>query len=285
MSDPRVRYPDADQLDTEHRHHTDGYALDLYLVPAAETDDGIPRVATHDGVGQIGTPMPAWHHRWASIGRLGAQVIGDSVREALESIEDELVAASEAYLGSEWDGSNLVGSWAATEEEVAYEDMPGRRLAAAWEEAVQDYVRNYWDAGDWYGPAGTDWEELCRDAGIDPERALDDDWESVVEEVAEIVEEAEVSGTADYARDRAERYRETHIHCQCGRVTDVRCDWVGDPDETVLVEWMPRDLRASHEAAGNRGTWPANGAERLRVQWECADRIVEGEDGWAEIVW
>ncbi len=75
-----------------------------------------------------------------------------------------------------------------------------------------------------------------------------------------------------------------YVGCECGAVTGEPCAWVGDPDETVVLEWMPRDLRASHEAAGNRGTFPQNGAERLRLEQTCADAILEGEGGWARIV-
>lgn len=72
------------------------------------------------------------------------------------------------------------------------------------------------------------------------------------------------------------------VECQCGKVTGERCSWNGPKSETVILEYMPEYLRASHEAAGNRGTYPANGAMRLRVERGCADLIVKSEDGWAE---
>lgn len=72
--------------------------------------------------------------------------------------------------------------------------------------------------------------------------------------------------------------------CACGKITGSPCDWTGPRDETVLVEWMPRYLRASHEAARNSGYYPANGAARLRVSAECADEVLEVEGEWAEIV-
>jgi len=74
------------------------------------------------------------------------------------------------------------------------------------------------------------------------------------------------------------------VHCQCGQITGERCAWHGPRSETVVVEYMPESLRASHEAAGNRGSYPANGAIRCRCERECAARIVEEEDGWASIV-
>ena len=58
----------------------------------------------------------------------------------------------------------------------------------------------------------------------------------------------------------------------------------GPVAETVIVEYMPRQHRASHAAAGNSGIYPHNGAVRLRCERECADRLVEGDDQWARII-
>lgn len=77
---------------------------------------------------------------------------------------------------------------------------------------------------------------------------------------------------------------ETAKGCECGRISGVRCDWTGQASGMVTVEYMPRHLRASHEAAGNSGRWPHNGAARLDMAPECAERVVESEDGWASIV-
>ena len=67
------------------------------------------------------------------------------------------------------------------------------------------------------------------------------------------------------------------MECECGRVTGVKCGWSGPAVETVLVEHMPEHLRASHEAAGNRGVYPHNGAVRLRVARSCVADVVDGE--------
>lgn len=48
-----------------------------------------------------------------------------------------------------------------------------------------------------------------------------------------------------------------------------------------LVETMPDYLRASHRAAGNWGTWPANGAERSIVD-ECD--VPDGSDEYDHVV-
>lgn len=50
------------------------------------------------------------------------------------------------------------------------------------------------------------------------------------------------------------------------------------------MEWMPEHLRSSHEAAGNRGTYPANGANRIRVARACADSMIATDGEWCEIV-
>lgn len=74
------------------------------------------------------------------------------------------------------------------------------------------------------------------------------------------------------------------VRCECGEVTGVACEWSGATAETVVVEWMPEWLRTSHAAAGNAGSWPANGAQRIRCERSCADRIVEDDADWARVV-
>ena len=76
----------------------------------------------------------------------------------------------------------------------------------------------------------------------------------------------------------------TNVLCECGQVSGVRCEWTGAEADTVLVEWMPAYLRESHEAAGNRGVYPHNGATRLRVQDSCAEWILESEGDWAHVI-
>ena len=67
-----------------------------------------------------------------------------------------------------------------------------------------------------------------------------------------------------------------YVHCECGKFdgNSGPCDWWGPASETVVVEFMPEHLRASHEAAGgNFGVYPHNGAERIRCERSCADRL------------
>jgi len=73
--------------------------------------------------------------------------------------------------------------------------------------------------------------------------------------------------------------------CDCEQVTGQPCGCRGGSvADLVTVEYMPRQHRASHEAAGNRGTYPHNGASHVRCSRACADSILETEDGWATIV-
>lgn len=72
--------------------------------------------------------------------------------------------------------------------------------------------------------------------------------------------------------------------CGCGAWSGVRCEWVGPRAETVLVEWMPESLRASHVAAGNRGRHPHNGARHIVVHTDCAERMVEDDADWVTVL-
>ena len=53
------------------------------------------------------------------------------------------------------------------------------------------------------------------------------------------------------------------------------------PTGKNLVEYMPIAHRASHEAANNRGSYPANGAVRVLVD---IGEEVEDDDGWSFVV-
>ena len=74
------------------------------------------------------------------------------------------------------------------------------------------------------------------------------------------------------------------IECGCGAATGEKCAWRGPETETVIVEYMPEYLRASHAAAGNRGSYPANGAIRFRAHFDCADMLVENDGDWTDII-
>ena len=51
--------------------------------------------------------------------------------------------------------------------------------------------------------------------------------------------------------------------CQCGDWGGEPCVWRGPASDMVIVEWMPDEHRASHTAAGNSGSFPDNGSQRI----------------------
>lgn len=88
----------------------------------------------------------------------------------------------------------------------------------------------------------------------------------------------------DVAEVASETIEPSTVCCECGAWSGERCSWVGPESDTVLVEYMPEQHRASHTAAGNRGMRPGNGANRIRVERSCADGMVEHDGDWCEIV-
>jgi hypothetical protein len=69
------------------------------------------------------------------------------------------------------------------------------------------------------------------------------------------------------------------VRCACGA-----CNRRVPFDETMLLEFMPVQHRDAYTQASNRGTYPANGAERLRVALDCGQAIVSTADGWTHEV-
>lgn len=163
MKNKSIDYPSAADLDTGHARESSGYQMSLYLVPAMESDTDRPKVTTFGGYGNPALPAPAWHGRWAHIITVGPMVVGDAMLRALQYVEDELVALSDQYRGSSWDGSNLVGKWGEDD---------GKAIGDAIErELSQDDRSRYWDCGDWLVGDRT-WPALADLAEIDPERVL-----------------------------------------------------------------------------------------------------------------
>jgi hypothetical protein len=81
------------------------------------------------------------------------------------------------------------------------------------------------------------------------------------------------------------RWAKSRVRCECGAVLGEECCWTGPIGQTVVVEWMPEYLRASHSAARNSGIYPHNGSWRMRCYRECAEMLLDGEDEeWARIV-
>lgn len=54
--------------------------------------------------------------------------------------------------------------------------------------------------------------------------------------------------------------------------------------DRVVVETIPKHLRASHTAAGNSGTWPHNGALRVVMNRADAEELVEHDPQWSVIL-
>lgn len=74
------------------------------------------------------------------------------------------------------------------------------------------------------------------------------------------------------------------FRCDCGDWSGEPCQWTGEAEDMVIVEWMPNEHRASHTAAGNSGSFPDNGASRAAVERSCADLMVETDGEWARII-
>lgn len=72
----------------------------------------------------------------------------------------------------------------------------------------------------------------------------------------------------------------TIIKCNCGEWSGEACSWSGTKAQTVVIEFMPESFRASHSAAGNVGSFPANGASRVRVALSCADFMLANDSDW-----
>lgn len=54
--------------------------------------------------------------------------------------------------------------------------------------------------------------------------------------------------------------------------------------DLVLVERMPVHLRASHEAAGNRGVFPHNGSERILMHRDDAAALAADDAEWTQVL-
>lgn len=181
-----ILWPEASDLDTVGNRSD--YSLKIYLDP--DTCDDEVRICLHGGVGNTGSPEPAWHGRWAHIGTVGADVIGESVLAALRSCESAILDAAADYRGSRWDGSNYRGVWEDGCE-------PAMALSYAWDRAVEDHLRHAWHACDWYVDAS--WASLCAEHGLDP-----DDGEQLIDALEEAeagrqaAEAVTVTGTRDH---------------------------------------------------------------------------------------
>jgi hypothetical protein len=74
------------------------------------------------------------------------------------------------------------------------------------------------------------------------------------------------------------------VRCDCGEWSGEHCAWSGSETDLVSVVFMPEYLRSSHVAAGNRGSYPANGSRRIRASAGCAAEMVKHDGEWCEII-
>lgn len=74
------------------------------------------------------------------------------------------------------------------------------------------------------------------------------------------------------------------VECECGTIYGESCGCSVATSETVQVEWMPEQHRSSHEAAGNSGVYPHNGAVRLTLARSHVKAVLKDEGKWAHEV-
>jgi hypothetical protein len=196
-TETKIHLPTAEMLDSGHQSATSGWCVDLYLIPAGESDTDIPEVVHYGYTGNYCRPVAAGEGRWTLIGHYGPMVTGDSVLRELRAMTDDLVARSDEYLGAEWDGHNLRGRWVSDED------------GATQVYLAESELIHYWAADDWYGAVSPPtWETLAADAGMDPRRALTEDIDELADELAAAIDPQDepVQGTAGYAARLAREY-------------------------------------------------------------------------------
>lgn len=129
----------------------------------------------------------------------------------------------------------------------------------------------YVDAEDQEGYEATEWQCVVP---VSPERAAD-------------IELGGIDATDLVMLDRRDPHHQSiipRVRCGCGAWSGSPCEWSGPEDELVTLEWMPEWIRAPHEAAGNAGTYPHNGAERARVCRACGEFAVKHDPKWARVI-
>ena len=70
--------------------------------------------------------------------------------------------------------------------------------------------------------------------------------------------------------------------CECGELdNNEECQWVGDIEQMVVVEYMPRSTRDRHLAClpggGGIGVYPHNGSIRALLCEECAELAITSD--------
>lgn len=228
---------------------------------------------------ETGTPSDYWHGV-----RLRTPITSaldlESLTQAINAgaIDAEIAAICDGHT-VEWDGSNHVGRMSAAAS--AAWDRIGVWLDAQITLADRFEHAGSWDAYDWFGPA----DDECGVTATTTDAELDEIEERVEEDAR--AEYVILYHTRSYLESVRERLQQTMIPCECGQADgDEPCGWDVPISEMVTVEYMPRALRSQHQRAGyttisEAGVWPANGAIRLRVSIECADRFAQSDSDWS----
>lgn len=74
------------------------------------------------------------------------------------------------------------------------------------------------------------------------------------------------------------------VPCECGEWSGESCQWQGSPSGMICVEFVPDWLRGTHEAAGGAGSYPHNGAIRVKVSAQCARLMTDTDGEWCSMV-
>lgn len=224
---------------------------------------------------EIGNGVPAAQYA----GLVQAWEIPALRADAANTLLDEIAPLAERVCGgfvAEYDqNGNLVAEFDEDAEQAREE------IEKLCDQSGVDDMLNVWDAADWLGSIGS----LARQAescGI-THRTTEEELDTIQERL-QAEARAEGVDELDGLRKHLRRMREATCGCQCGRFVGTECDADLRECGSVTLEVMPRDMRASHEASGNAGSWPHNGALRLTVTPGHAQDVIEEENGWARVV-
>lgn len=126
------------------------WKTDIYLDPESK------KLYSFTATG--GIPMDAYHKIDRRILTVSPTAIASSVERYLIEIEDELESLIEGYQGSDWNGSNHIGSW--SEDALLILE----KIAETQIDSISHHsIAHYWDADEWFSPITSDlksaWQE------------------------------------------------------------------------------------------------------------------------------
>jgi hypothetical protein len=158
---------------------------------------------------------------------------------------DIALALSEGHVA--WAAHLLTGATECEETEALYVEFTA---TFASDDELQAYLR-------------AECDELCKHPHWTCEKCNSVQW-------ADPDDESECTNCLHVHQGKPEPEDTT---CESGIATLTNCEAEG----STFVDWMPEHLRASHDAAGNSGTWPLNGVLRLHVCADCAACLIEDD--------